>query len=123
MTSFGPSEWTAICREAVTEFKAIRDELPQGKLRDDITERIKRVESTLTRADAELAQKLGFYLCKCEFPATPMLWREGESAHVCPKCGHRREVHRHAVQVGMNSRDRREARRASGTDFDVFTGE
>jgi hypothetical protein len=121
MTSFGPSEWATICGEALTEFKAIRDELPQGKLRDDVAERIKRVESTLARADAELAQKLGYDLCQCAFPATPMLWRQAESTTVCPKCSYRTPI-RSAVKVATNRHDRREARRAGSDDWDVFTG-
>lgn len=46
-------------------------------------------------AEAQVAQALGYQLCKCEFPPTPMLTvgstgRDDKAATVyqCPKCKH-----------------------------------
>jgi hypothetical protein len=53
-------------------------------------------------AEAQLAQALGYELCKCEFPPTPMKTvgyfglsagsagrRAGDPVYECPKCGYR----------------------------------
>jgi hypothetical protein len=121
MSSFLPSDWVELSRAAVREFKSARNDMPPGKQRDEITEKIKRAEDLLARADAELAQKFGYYLCKCDFPGTPMLWLETQAAYVCKKCGHRKEKPQ-AVQYNKH-RSWAQARRARGVDFDPFTGE
>jgi hypothetical protein len=120
--TFGPSEWVAIAHDAIKDFKTARDQLPAGKRRDDLTRRIQEAEAKLSRADALLATQLGFFLCKCEFPGIPMLWREPEYAWVCPSCGHRRQKAR-PLQVSPSHRDRTAARRAARKDWDIFTGE
>src|SRR5215204_5892955 len=55
--------------------------------------------SSTAIAEAEFAKALGFELCKCEFPGTPMLTvgyfnrrhgtkNEGDPVYECPKCGY-----------------------------------
>jgi hypothetical protein len=99
MSSFAPSDWVDCSRSAINEFKSIRDKLPAGKQRDEINEKIKRAEDLLSRADAELAQKLGFELCKCAFPPKIMLWDDSQSASICRSCGHRKIDYIHQAVV------------------------
>lgn len=121
---FGPDQWKAAYQNGITDLKAIiREDAPKGKRRQDIEDRVKRIEGDLAKADAAFAQTVGFPICHCKLPGIPMLWKEPELAHVCPECGHRRRGAGGPVKVGTTSRDRREARRAHGVDFDVFTGE
>jgi hypothetical protein len=115
-SAFAPSDWIECSRTAISEFKSIRDSLPRGKKRDEIDEKIKRAEDMLSRADAQLAQKLGFELCKCSFPPKIMLWAESQSASVCPACGHQKVDHIHARSRG-GSRPL-----SAKKDWDVFTG-
>jgi hypothetical protein len=117
MSSFAPSDWVDCSRSAINEFKGIRDKLPAGKQRDEINEKIKRAEDLLSRADTELAQKLGFELCKCAFPPKIMLWDESQSASICSSCGHRKIdfIHQRRRQGNQGPLS---ARR----DWDIFSG-
>jgi hypothetical protein len=113
MSSFAPSDWIECSRAAVSELKQIRNLMPASKDRDNIDERIKRAEDLLSRADAELAQKLGFYLCKCAFPPKIMLWVESRSAHVCQSCGHQQPIATKPVRL---------TRGRVNNDWDIFSG-
>jgi hypothetical protein len=54
--------------------------------------------SSAAIAEAQVAKALGFELCKCDFPPTPMktvgyfsrspVHRDGEPVYECPKCGY-----------------------------------
>lgn len=80
-------------------FKGIRAELPKNEKTDDLVIDIERAEDALQKSAAELAQALGYNLCKCTFPPQIMLWHENEKAHVCPnpRCG--RRIQLQPVQV------------------------
>jgi len=74
----------------------------EGKLdcrwkRADAEQKIAAAEAALKRADATLAQKLGFQLCHCTYPPQIMLWHKHEKVTKCPRaeCGRRiKDFHR-----------------------------
>jgi hypothetical protein len=63
--------------------------LPTSAKRTEMEQKIAAAENALKRADAALAQKLGFQLCQCTYPPQIMLWREQEKITKCPnpECG------------------------------------
>jgi hypothetical protein len=79
--------------EAVTGLKAALDLYKGAKseLAHDAAKKadaeIAKAEIALKNGEAELAKKLGFRLCRCEFPPPIMLWDKGRRKSVCPKCG------------------------------------
>lgn len=102
-----PGSWS----QGATAFKAIFDGLRsaislvrdvQGaqpaneQQKELITAALLKAEDASKIAEAEVAKALGYELCKCEFPPTPMLsvgymdvyGKQGESKTVyeCPKC-------------------------------------
>jgi hypothetical protein len=77
----------AMVREARSSPNGGKDE---GKL---IEAALDKANAATAIAEAEVAQALGYQLCKCEFPPTPMLTvgttGRGDRATVvyeCPKC-------------------------------------
>jgi hypothetical protein len=60
-----------------------------AKKRAEAEQKIAAAEAALKRADAALAQKLGFQLCRCTYPPQIMLWHEQEKVTKCPRteCG------------------------------------
>jgi hypothetical protein len=63
-----------------------------------ITAAADQVEAAAKIAEAEIAKALGYEICKCQFPPTPMLavgyhtrnlagHQLGEFVYECPKCG------------------------------------
>jgi hypothetical protein len=124
MTAFGHEQFTAVYRGSIAKLEQkLRDKSATGKQRQEIEALLTEIKSDLARADAGFAHAIGHPLCQCDFPGTPMLWREAEAAHVCPKCTHRRKGAEGPVKVSPNRHDRAQARRASGLDFNLFTGE
>lgn len=83
------NEWLGSARTLISLFKEARALLPKSEKRDEIEERIRVAEQALLRADARLAQELGYQLCQCEFPPRIMLWRETRKSFICPNesCG------------------------------------
>jgi hypothetical protein len=47
--------------------------LPEGEKKAAITAALATAESSSRLAEAEMAKALGYELCKCQFPPTPML--------------------------------------------------
>jgi hypothetical protein len=83
-------EWTAYltaAKSALDIFKGIRAELPQGPKTEEAQHEIEKAEQALKTSEAELAKALGYKLCRCKFPPTPMLWQKEIRANVCPVCG------------------------------------
>lgn len=71
-------------------FKDARDLLPEGPKRDAVTEGLEKAERATQLAEAQIAQALGYTLCKCSFPPRIML-TVGEHAYggqrwKCPTC-------------------------------------
>jgi hypothetical protein len=85
-------------RSAFGIWKDIRGALPEGSKRDEVTRALEQSERQLQIAEAQIAKGLGYSLCQCEFPPTPMLtvgWinfrgtpaNAGRAVHRCPRCG------------------------------------
>ena len=76
-------------KETLVLLKSAYSLLPNSKDKEDIERRIRAAEEIMKRSDAQLAKELGYFLCQCEFPPHPMLWRAQERAWVCPNpdCG------------------------------------
>jgi hypothetical protein len=82
-------------RTALGIWRDIRGAIPDASQREEVTRALEESEQQLRIAEAQIAKGLGYTLCECEFPPTPMLtvgWieRPAESAravHRCPKCG------------------------------------
>jgi hypothetical protein len=72
--------------------KGLREVMPDGKERDELDRELKNAEEGLARTDAQLVQQLGYTLCRCTFPPTPMLYKRDQSANVCPNCGETEKV-------------------------------
>lgn len=82
-------------RSAIGLLKDAKGILPAGDQREAaISQALATAESSSKIAEAEIAKSLGYELCKCEFPPTPML-TVGEHngrpkmgpVYECPKCG------------------------------------
>ena len=76
-------------KEILDLFKIAYSLLPNSPKRDEIEKRIDAASESLKRADAALAQKLGYNTCQCIFPPSLMLWKEKQSDYVCQniECG------------------------------------
>jgi hypothetical protein len=86
-------------RSAMGLLKDAKELLPPGDQRQQaITQALATAESSSKIAEAEVAKALGFELCKCQFPPTPMLTvgyfsiqvakhLTGDPVFECPKCG------------------------------------
>ena len=82
--------WLGAAKDTVSLLKSAATMLPKGEKKAEIEGKIGDAEKVLSESDARLAKDLGFPLCQCTFPPQIMLWKEAESAHVCPRleCGH-----------------------------------
>ena len=82
-------------RSAIALLKDTRDLLPKDEKTAAITEALLTAESSSRIAEAEIANALGYELCKCTFPPTIML-TVGEHngrpklgpVSECPRCGY-----------------------------------
>jgi hypothetical protein len=76
-------------KDIIDLLKAAGGLLPKSEKRTEVEQKIAAAEDALKRADAALAQKLGFRLCQCTYPPQIMLWREREKITKCPnpECG------------------------------------
>jgi hypothetical protein len=82
-------------RSAIALLKDTRDLLPKDEKTAAITEALLTAESSSRIAEAEIANALGYELCKCTFPPTIML-TVGEHngrpklgpVYECPRCGY-----------------------------------
>ncbi|MGE0256023.1 MAG: hypothetical protein AB7N54_17985 [Alphaproteobacteria bacterium] len=75
-------------KSALDLLRSFRDLLPAGPQRERAEQKITDAETALAAGEAQMAQALGFKLCRCTFPPQIMLWRESAKADVCPACGH-----------------------------------
>ena len=77
-------------KNAIEMVKGMIGLLPKGPESERAASEIERAERALETSKAEVAQALGFKLCKCTFPPQIMLWQEEQRANVCPRpeCGH-----------------------------------
>jgi hypothetical protein len=65
--------------------KQIKDSLPQGSKKDEVDEALQKAERQFKLAESQLAQGLGYQLCKNHFPPQIMLSAD-ERNWRCPEC-------------------------------------
>jgi hypothetical protein len=107
-------DYVSLSKDALDLLRSAYDALPKGDQRDKAEKAVEAAATLLARSDAKLAKDLGYKLCQCTFPPQPMLWREAETAWVCPRreCGHKiGRDHRPKVITGSRLTD---ARRGHG---------
>ena len=62
-------------RSAIGLAKDVQGILPAGEKKDAIAASLEQAERQMKLAEAQIAQSLGYHLCRCEWPPTPMvLW-------------------------------------------------
>jgi len=81
------SAWLDASKTAVELLKAAYPLIPKGEKRDEIEAKVRMAEDILRKSDAKLAKDLGFHLCQCRFPPTPMLWDKDKQLFTCPVDG------------------------------------
>jgi hypothetical protein len=69
--------------------KDVQGVLPAGEKKDAVGASLAEAERHLRTAEAQIAQGLGYKLCRCEFPPHPML----QVGYYFIPGGQRREVH------------------------------
>ena len=83
-------------RGAFGLWRDIRGALPEGGQKEAVTLALEKSEEQFQVATAQIAKGLGYDLCMCAFPPTPMLtvgWMSrvttspGRAVHRCPRCG------------------------------------
>jgi hypothetical protein len=80
------TEFFVSAKSALDLYKSVKSELPND-VATKVQAEIDKAETALENGKAELAKKLGFRLCRCEFPPQIMLWKADIRKNVCPKCG------------------------------------
>jgi hypothetical protein len=60
-------------KTAVGMVKEAKDMLPNGEQKDKTARALEDAALKLAEGESAVAQALGFNLCRCEFPPTPML--------------------------------------------------
>ncbi len=82
-------DWFGLSKEAIELMKAAYSVLPKGKEREEAEKKVEAAAALLARSDAKLARDLGYKMCQCTFPPQIMLWKEAQSAWMCPnaECG------------------------------------
>ena len=61
----------------------MRGAMPAGSQRDEVTRALEQSEQQFRIAEAQIANGLGYALCECQFPPTPMLkvgWLNGRGS-------------------------------------------
>ena len=85
-----------LLRSAVGLVSDVTKALPDGSEKEAATKSLLEAAKAAQIAEASVAQALGYELCKCAFPPTPMLRigyrilrgaaRKTEFVYECPKC-------------------------------------
>jgi hypothetical protein len=80
-------EYLGALKTTLDIFKALRAEIPSGPKADLAQKQIEKAESALRKAEVQLANGLGYQLCRCTFPPQITLWSKDERTNICPRCG------------------------------------
>jgi hypothetical protein len=72
-------------------YKQIKDSLPDGLKKDEIDEALKKAERQLKLAESQIAQGLGYQLCKNHFPPIIMLSAD-DKKWKCSECGYDKDT-------------------------------
>jgi hypothetical protein len=70
---------------AVGIYKQIRDSLPEGSKKQEISEALQKAERQLKLAESQIAQGLKYEFCRNHFPPQIMLSRNDQHWK-CPQC-------------------------------------
>ena len=81
-------------RTALGMLKDLLGLIPSGEKKEAATRTLEEADRGIRLAEAQVAQALGYPLCRCTFPPTPMLavgyWPRPsgrkEVVHECPRC-------------------------------------
>lgn len=81
-----------LLRSVIGLTRDAKELLPDGSQKDAITRSLEEAEKASRLAEAQIAQALGYHLCKCTFPPQTMLSAgshplRGEAFFKCPICG------------------------------------
>jgi hypothetical protein len=60
-------------KSAVDLARRVKDALPSGSEKDRAAAALEDAERKMAEAEASVAEALGYTLCRCQFPPTPML--------------------------------------------------
>lgn len=79
-------------RAVIESFKSAKDLLPSSPELEKVGEQIALAEREIQLAEAQIAQSLGYKLCKCQFPPVPMLKDRTDpdinvDVYKCSHCG------------------------------------
>ena len=80
-----------LLRTALGAAKDAKDLLPESEEKESVTRRLDEAERAVQLGEAQIAQALGYHLCKCTFPPQIMLskgYQQYQEKFECPKCGH-----------------------------------
>ena len=75
-------------RTALGLVKDVQEALPSGEKKEVAGRTLQEADKQLRLAEAEIANALGYSLCRCEFPPTPML----QVGYRMPETQHKRSV-------------------------------
>ncbi len=79
-----------LVKEGIQFLRQVKDLLPTDAKRQEAEERLNVAERSLQMAEAQVANELGYRLCKCTWPPQIMLSRgskEYDEIFECPLCG------------------------------------
>lgn len=82
-------DWGQASKALIELFRTVLPSIPSGEKRAEYESKLRIAEEAQRRADAVLAQQLGYLICKCTFPPNPMLWRQSQQIYECEVCGNR----------------------------------
>ncbi len=71
---------------ALATLKQAKDLLPDGGNKNKISENIEQAERQIKIAEAQIAQSMGYELCKNHFPPEIMISSDNKNWR-CPACG------------------------------------
>jgi len=76
---------------ALSALKQAIDLLPDSSKKADAAEALERAEREFKVAEAQVATKLGYEICRKHFPPEIML-SEDDMVWVCPQCGNKKDM-------------------------------
>lgn len=75
---------------ALAALKQAVDLLPDSSTKEDAAAALRKAEREFKLAEAEVADKLGYEICRKHFPPEIML-SEDDMVWVCPECGNTKD--------------------------------
>jgi hypothetical protein len=79
-------------RSALETLKSFKESLGYSKDSDELNAKLSAADKQIKFAEAQLAQALGYELCRAHFPPVPMLLNRVDEKRIvrvyrCPECG------------------------------------